>query len=567
MIIRQLIIQTSKKYPILTLCTILSILVSSVLYAVSPLILGKIFLNFNLSEPNIIYAVLLYGIISSSSIILSQVARGYIFTPVEEYFVRRLATALFHHITCLEYTFHTHSDSGNTCKTLDRGYERAFAFIKYAIFSVAVSILDILLISIVIYTMYGIALAFVLITFSITYAVSTIYMSSKRSKIFNMLLKCEGDMSAFVTESLLNNTSIKYFQNEELITQKYEQLFMKYSQTNISILGSLALLNSIQSALFYFATTCLIILLLITNANACQSMIIIEGLRRIYATLYNLGFSFKEMVQSYNSLKAISNMFTEHSAERINGTNINNLKGDIEFQNVTLRYCDKVILDNISFNIHSGQSVAFVGSSGAGKSTLMNLLFGFIESYEGHILIDGLDIRTLTLSSLRTSLSIVPQNITLFNDTLVENVKFGFPNATNEMAISAIKQSGLAHILAYGQEYRIGSNGTKLSGGERQRVGIARIILRNTQIVIFDEATSALDNKLEKQIQNTFRKISKNKTRISIAHRLSTITDSNIIFLLENGKIIEQGSHSELLQLNGKYSELWNIQSANNESI
>lgn len=548
---------TFKKYPIRIIFTALGILFSSLLYATSPIVLGYIIDDFD--NNTVIYTIILYAVLNISASVIFAI-RGWVFSKVEVYFACELSTMIFNYICHLQYQCHIDKTSGTLSKTIDKGYERILVFVKHAIFSILVAIIDVINIVIFTYFIYGILISTITLIFAILYSFVTLYLSSKRRKIFKELLKHENEISSFTTESLINNATIKYFNNEENATAKYKEIFTRYGNAHMKILSSLSTLDTIQSILFNIALVILLSTLCILKFPGSAMVVLSTCLLRIYSALFNLGFSFKETTQSIASIRNMISICNKYPHERISGYNIDNLKGNIEFKNVTFKYKSKIILNNISFKILHGQSVAFVGQSGAGKSTIINILFGFMENYTGSIYFDNYNARDLSLKTMRDTISIVPQNITLFNDTLIENVRYGNIQASDKEVIAAIHQAGIGYILD--DNDNIGENGTKLSGGERQRVAIARIILRNSNIVVLDEATSALDNKLERQIQKIFKSVSSSKTSITIAHRLSTIIDSDMIFVMEKGNIVESGSHIELLSLQGKYYSLYHAQSS-----
>jgi ATP-binding cassette subfamily B protein len=367
---------------------------------------------------------------------------------------------------------------------------------------------------------------------------------------------------------------VKYFNNEEYEARRYDENLQKYESVAVRNEASLGILNIGQSLIIAVAVTLLMILAaqgVVAKALTLGDLVLVNGLLiQLYIPLNFLGMVYREIKHALADMDRMFRLLAQ-------GREVEDRPGagplpagdsarsaTVRFERVNFSYDPKrQILFDVSFEIPAGSKIAVVGHSGSGKSTLARLLFRFYDVNSGRITINGSDIRDVTQSSLRESIGIVPQDTVLFNDTIRYNIHYGRPEASREDVIAAAKA---AHIhdfvesLPDGYESRVGERGLKLSGGEKQRVAIARAILKNPRILIFDEATSALDSETEQGIQAELDRIAKGRTTLVIAHRLSTVMDADQVLVLDGGRVVERGTHRELLESEGAYAQMWALQ-------
>jgi ATP-binding cassette subfamily B protein len=371
-------------------------------------------------------------------------------------------------------------------------------------------------------------------------------------------------------DSLLNYETVKYFSNEGYEAKRYDDALAVWENAAVRNQVSLAALNAGQSAIIAVGVTILVWLAadgVAKKQMTLGDLVLVNAfLIQLYSPLHFLGFVYREIKNSLADMERMFNLL-EQGAEIQDSGDARPLATQhaaIRFDQVAFGYESKrQILFDVSFTIPAGKTVAVVGHSGSGKSTLARLLFRFYDVDQGQISIDGNDIRNLTQNSLRSHIGIVPQDTVLFNDTVYYNIAYGRPGATRDEIVEAAKAAHIHDFISKlpdGYDTVVGERGLKLSGGEKQRVAIARTILKNPPILIFDEATSALDSRTEKAIQAELKDISANRTTLVIAHRLSTIADADEILVMDHGKIVERGSHRELLERNGSYAQMWAIQ-------
>jgi ATP-binding cassette subfamily B protein len=371
-------------------------------------------------------------------------------------------------------------------------------------------------------------------------------------------------------DSLLNYETVKYFGNEDYEARRYDEHLGSWETAAVQNQTSLAALNAGQSVIIAIGVTALMLLAadgVVKGTMTLGDLVLVNVfLLQLYMPLHFLGFVYREIKHSLADMEKMFRLLDEHREieDAPDAVSLEVDRAAVRFEQVGFCYDpERQILSDVSFDIPAGHTVAVVGASGAGKSTLSRLLFRFYDVNAGRILIDGQDIRTVTQASLRAVIGIVPQDTVLFNDNIYYNIAYGRPDATHEEVLQAARS---AHIhdfiesLPHGYDTMVGERGLKLSGGEKQRVAIARAILKNPAILIFDEATSALDSKSEKAIQDELRNVARNRTTLVIAHRLSTVVDAQQILVMDKGRIVERGTHRELLAQQGGYAQMWALQ-------
>jgi len=374
---------------------------------------------------------------------------------------------------------------------------------------------------------------------------------------------------------LLNYETVKYFGNEAHEANRFDEAWARYERAAVRSQVTLNLLNLGQAGIIALGLA--MVMLLAADGVADGSMtvgkfvLVNTYLMQLYQPLNMLGFVYREIKQGLVDVEQMFRLIAikQEIADRPGAPKLIVRAGEVVFEGVHFGYRpDREILNNISFRVPPGRSLAIVGATGAGKSTISRLLFRFYDVTMGRILIDGQDIREVTQDSLRAAIGVVPQDTVLFNDTIRYNIAYGRPGATQEQIEQAARQAQVHDFvlrLPDGYDTRVGERGLKLSGGEKQRVAIARTILKNPRILILDEATSALDTRTEQDIQIALRAVARHRTTLTIAHRLSTVVDADEIIVLDQGRVVERGSHAELLAVDGVYARMWALQAEQQE--
>jgi ATP-binding cassette, subfamily B, heavy metal transporter len=395
----------------------------------------------------------------------------------------------------------------------------------------------------------------------------TFAQSERRIAIRREMNDSDTDANTKAIDSLLNFETVKYFGNEEAEARRFDSSMARYEQAAIKTFRSLGVLNSGQALIFTVGMTACMLLAARGVAAGTQTIgefVMINALMiQLYMPLNFMGMVYREIKQGLVDLEAMFALLDENPEvkDKPGAKPLVVSKGDIRFENVGFNYeRDRKILKDLTFEVPAGKMVAIVGPSGAGKSTISRILFRFYDIQTGRVTIDGQDIRNVTQTSLRTAIGVVPQDTVLFNDTILYNIRYGRFDACDEEVFAAAKLAQIdAFIRTLPQGYKtmVGERGLKLSGGEKQRVAIARTILKGPPILILDEATSALDSHTEKEIQDALDRVAKDRTTLVIAHRLSTIVHADNILVLDKGRLVEQGTHAELIARGGLYAGLW----------
>ncbi|XP_076271132.1 ATP binding cassette subfamily B member 7 isoform X2 [Rhynchophorus ferrugineus] len=513
-----------------------------------------------------------YGIARAGSAGFNEL-RNAVFARVAQHSIRRIAKNVFLHLHNLDLSFHLSRQTGALSKTIDRG-SRGINFVLTAmVFNIVPTFFELALVSSILGVKCGAAFAGISLGCVGVYAVYTLGVTQWRTKFRIFMNKAENEAGNKAIDSLINYETVKYFNNERYEADKYDDSLKKYQDASLKTSSSLALLNFGQNAIFSAALSGIMILAaneIMKGNMTVGDLVMVNGLLfQLSIPLGFLGSVYREVRQALIDMQT---MFTLMSMD----SNIKNKpqapylyvdtkSSEIVFDNVVFEYGPgKKILNGLDLTISPGKKIAIVGGSGSGKTTLVRLLYRFFEPNQGRILIGGHDIKDVDLESLRKSISIVPQDSVLFHDTIKHNLRYGDLNASEDEVIQAAKMAEIHESIVKwpnGYETQVGERGLKLSGGEKQRVAIARAILKNSPILIFDEATSSLDSITEHNILKALRNATQGRTSICIAHRLSTIMDADEIFVFENGKVSERGTHTSLLENpSSLYYKLWHTQ-------
>lgn len=503
-------------------------------------------------------------------------ARDAIFAKVGQRAIRRVALAVFRHLHALSLRFHLERQTGGLSRTLERGTRAIETLLRYMLFSIAPTLVEITLVVVILWQLFDVwfALAtFVTVAGYITY---TFTVSEWRTRFRRRMNEQDSRANTKAIDSLLNYETVKYFGNEEHEARRYDEALEAYEQAAVKSQTSLSVLNVGQAAIIAVGLTVVMILaargITAGRMTIGDFVLVNTYLIQLYQPLNFFGFVYREMKQALADIEGLFRLLREdREVDDAPGAPPLALTGGaIRFEDVSFGYDPRrPILKGVDFTVAAGHTVAIVGPSGAGKSTIGRLLFRFYDATGGRILVDGQDIRTVTQASVRAAVAIVPQDTVLFNDTIYYNIAYGRPAATRAEVEEAARLAHIHHFvttLPDGYETMVGERGLKLSGGEKQRVAIARAILKNPAILLFDEATSALDTHTEREIQANLREVSRGRTTLVIAHRLSTVVEADDILVMDGGRVIERGRHADLLARGGAYAALWTRQQTGGEA-
>ena len=496
--------------------------------------------------------------------------RDVVFAAVAQRAFRNLALETFQHIHKLSLRYHISRKTGALSRVIERGVKGLEFLLRFLLFSVGPLVLELLIIAGIMFFWFDYLYLTVIIVMIAAYVWFTFKVTEWRVKIRKIMNDQDTDANQKAIDSLLNYETVKYFSAEEREANRYDGAIKQYEKAALTTAYSLAFLNFGQSLII----TAGLIIVMVMAALGVQSGYLTVGdfvmvnayMIQITMPLNFLGTVYREIRQGLVDMGEMFDLL-EQPVEILDSENAFELKitdGHISFENVTFGYNkSRLIIQNVSIEINSRETIAIVGPSGSGKSTIGRLLFRFYDAQQGSIKIDGQDIRDVTQESLHRSIGVVPQDTVLFNDTIYYNIAYGLDNASRAEVEKAAKDAQIHDFilsLPDGYETTVGERGLKLSGGEKQRVGIARTLLKNPPILLLDEATSALDTETEREIREALTNASEGRSVLTIAHRLSTIADADRIIVLENGSIVEIGTHEALLSKRGRYYSLWTKQ-------
>jgi ATP-binding cassette subfamily B protein len=516
-------------------------------------------------------ALVAYGALRFSTTLFTEL-REFLFARVTQRAVRTIALQVFRHLHALSLRFHLNRQTGGMTRDIERGTRGVSSLVSYSLFSILPTLVEITLVLSYLAVRYDKWFSIITAVALVTYITFTIVVTEWRTHFRRTMNELDSKANTKAIDSLINYETVKYFGNEDYEAKRYDEGLQGYERAAVRSQTSLSLLNSGQSLIIASAVTAILWRAtagVIDKSMTLGDLVLVNSfMLQLYIPLNFLGVIYREIKQSLADMERLFGLLEQHRevADSPDAKPLVTHGAKVAFSHVEFNYDPKrQILFDVDFAIPAGTTTAVVGHSGSGKSTLSRLLFRFYDVQQGAISIDGQDIRNITQDSLRHAIGIVPQDTVLFNDTIGYNIAYGRPGASREDIVAAARAASIHDFiesLPDGYATMVGERGLKLSGGEKQRVAIARTLLKNPAILIFDEATSALDSKSEQAIQAQLKEIAKQRTTLVIAHRLSTIADAHQILVLDHGRIVERGTHGQLIAQDGLYKQMWDRQQA-----
>jgi ABC-type transport system involved in Fe-S cluster assembly fused permease/ATPase subunit len=518
--------------------------------------------------------LLAYGALRVSVTLFTEL-REFLFYPVAARVARKVALQTFEHLLALSLRFHLERQTGGVSRDIERGSRAIHSLLNYFIYNILPTLVEISLVIVLLVTRFDAWFAGIAFAALLAYIGYTVSVTEWRTHFRRAMNEQDSRANTRAIDALINYETVKYFNNERFEEQRYDDNLRHLEKASIKSQTSLSVLNLGQSLIIALAVTLLVwraTLGVVDGRLTLGDLVLVNALMiQLYIPLNFLGVIYREIKQSTVDMEKMFALLGQHReiADAPDAKPLVVTQGRVRFEGVSFAYDPaRPILHDVSFEVPAGKTVAVVGASGAGKSTLARLMYRFYDVGGGRISIDGQDLRTVTQASLRAAIGIVPQDTVLFNDTVEYNIAYGRPGAGRAEVEAAARA---AHIHAFiastpaGYDTMVGERGLKLSGGEKQRVAIARTLLKNPPILIFDEATSALDSANERAIQAELKSAAQGKTALVIAHRLSTIVDAHEIVVLEQGRVVERGSHPVLLAQGGRYARMWQLQQSGSD--
>jgi len=513
--------------------------------------------------------VLYYGAFRFGSVFFGEL-RDSLFTRVTERAMRKIGLRVFRHLHSLELAFHLDRATGGISRDIERGTNGISFLMRFLMFNIVPTLIEIGIVAVIFALAFSIWYALITLVAVLVYIAFTVLTTEWRNQYVREANQADSTTNTRAIDSLLNYETVKYFNNEEYEARTYDEFLQRWEAAKLKNRLSLLALNSGQALIIALAITLMMWMaageVLAKTMTLGDLAMINAYMIQLFMPLNFLGFVYREIRRALTDIENMLGLLKRAPsiADALQAKPLQLTRGAISLQGVNFSYQrERPILRDLTLEVPAGARVAIVGASGAGKSTLARLLYRFYDLNAGSIKIDGQDIREVSLDSLRRAIAIVPQDTVLFNASIRENIAYGRPEASDGEIEKAID---MAHLRAFisslpkGDQTLVGERGLKVSGGEKQRIAIARALLKGAPILIFDEATSALDSKAETAIVQAMREVASGHTSLVIAHRLSTIVDADKILVLDQGQLVEQGTHSQLLAQGGKYAQLWQLQ-------
>ena len=506
--------------------------------------------------------------------------RELVFAKATEGAARTISLGVFRHLHAMSLRFHLERQTGGMTRDIERGTRAVHSLVSYSLYSIIPTLIEVSLVLTLLAVKFDVWFAWITVIALVIYISFTITMTEWRTQFRKRMNEMDSKAHTRAIDSLLNYETVKYFNNEEFEARRYDENLERYRRAALTSQRTLSILNAGQQLII---ATGLVAMLwratqgVVDGRMTLGDLVMVNAFMiQIYIPLNFLGAIYRELKQNLVDLEKMFALMERNQeiADAPDAHPLNLPRGaldaSVRFADVTFAYePNRTILHHISFDIPAGKTVAVVGPSGSGKSTLARLLYRFYDVQQGGVYVAEQEIKTLTQASLRAAIGIVPQDTVLFNDTVEYNIAYGRPGSSLQDVKAAARAAHIDDFISStpsGYNTMVGERGLKLSGGEKQRVAIARTLLKNPPILIFDEATSALDSANERGIQAELQRVAQNKTTLVIAHRLSTVVDAHMILVMDAGRIVERGTHNDLLQAQGRYAQMWALQQSNETS-
>ncbi|WP_261843046.1 ABCB family ABC transporter ATP-binding protein/permease [Aliamphritea ceti] len=513
--------------------------------------------------------VIAFGMARLMSVLFEEL-RNVVFSRVGQRALRMLARETISHVHQLSLRYHISRKTGSLNRVIERGVKGVDFLLRFILFNIGPLILELLLISLILIFVFDVWYLAVVVGIVSLYVAFTTKVTEWRVRIRREMNDQDKDANQKAIDSLLNFETVKYFGAENREADRYDRAMAGYETASLKTISSLGMLNAGQSLILNVG---LVLALLLAARDVMSGELTVGGfvmvnayMMQVMMPLNYLGYVYREIRQSLVDMGEMFDLLGQPAeiTDKPDAPELQVQGGRIQLDNVHFSYePERPILQGVSLTLEAGQTLAIVGASGSGKSTIGRLLFRFYDVQKGALLIDAQDVRDVTQDSLHASIGVVPQDTVLFNDTIYYNIAYGRPDASQaevEAAAKAARIHEFVSALPKGYDTTVGERGLKLSGGEKQRVGIARTLLKNPPILLLDEATSALDSQTERDIQESLKAMGQGRSVMTIAHRLSTVVDADQILVLQQGKVAERGTHSELLEQAGLYAQMWQHQ-------